>query len=326
MKKAVFVTGGAGYIGSHNCKELFKNGFLPITFDNLSESTKESVKWGPLIEGDINDSDKLNFYLNKYKPIALMHFAANALVGESFIAPNKYYKNNVAGTINVLDAMLNNNVKNLIFSSSCATYGNPIFTPITENHPQNPISIYGQTKFFVEQILKDYKRAYNLNYASLRYFNAAGADLDSEIGENRKIETHLIPLAIETALKFNDKLDVYGKNFNTKDGSAIRDYVHVSDIAIAHKKALESILENNDCISLNLGSSKGFSVLEVLKEIENELNTKININFTDKREGDPPILFADCMLAKKVLDWEPKLSDLKTIIKSAVRWHKIKKR
>jgi len=324
VKETVLVTGGAGYIGSQNCKYL-SDKFIPITYDNLSEGSENAVKWGPLVKGDIKDLDKLNFTIDKYKPKAVMHFAANALVGESVINPQKYYENNVYGTLNLLNAMLNKGIKYFIFSSSCATYGNPIFSPITEKHPQNPISPYGKSKYMIEQILKDYSKAYGLNYVILRYFNAAGADLDGEIGENRKEETHLIPLAIDTALKINPILNIYGSDFDTKDGTAIRDYIHVQDLALAHIKALFYLLENQKSLMLNLGSEKGFSVLDIIKEIKSLTKKNIKVNLTKKRDGDPSILLANCSLAKKVLNWHIKYSDLKTIITSAIKWHEKKK-
>jgi UDP-glucose-4-epimerase GalE len=324
-KETVLVTGGAGYIGSQNCKYLYNNNFIPITYDNLSEGNKYAVKWGPLIEGDINDFDKLNDTIKKYKPKAVMHFAANALVSESVLNPRKYYENNVCGTLNLLSAMLDNDVKYIIFSSSCAAYGKPIFSPITEEHPRNPMSAYGKSKYMIEQILEDYNKAYGLNYISLRYFNASGADLETQIGEDRKLETHLIPLAIDTALGINPFLNVYGTDFNTKDGTAIRDYIHIEDIASAHIKSFYHILKNQRSLTLNLGSEVGYSVLEVIKEIEKHTQKKLNIILSKRRLGDPPVLFANASLAKKVLRWEPKFSDLKTIIMTAIKWHKKKK-
>ncbi len=323
-KETILVTGGAGYIGSQNCKLLAKHNFIPVTYDNFSEGNKYAVKWGPLVKGDIRDNDKLNATIKKYKPKAVMHFAASALVAESVANPQKYYENNVLGTLTLLDVMLNNDIKYLIFSSSCATYGNPIFSPITEEHPQKPITAYGKSKYMIEQILQDYNKAYDLKYLCLRYFNAAGADLDGEIGEDRKVETHLIPLAIDTALGIYPILNIYGTDFDTKDGTAVRDYIHTLDIAWAHLKALFYILEQKKSLMLNLGSEKGYSVLEVVNEIEKLTQTKININLTHKREGDPSILFAKACLAKKNLNWTAKFSDLNTIITSAIKWHKKK--
>lgn len=324
-KETILVTGGAGYIGSQNCKHLANNNFIPITYDNLSEGNEYAIKWGPFVQGDIRDSDKLDSTIKKYKPKAVMHFAANALVAESVVNPKKYYENNVLGTLNLLDVMLKNNIKYLIFSSSCATYGNPMFSPITEDHPQNPISAYGKTKYMIEQILKDYDKAYDLKSISLRYFNASGADLNTDVGEDRKVETHLIPLAIDTALGIHPVLNIYGTDFNTKDGTAVRDYIHTIDLAQAHLKSLFYILDQKKSLMLNLGSENGYSVLEIVTEIEKLLQIKINKNFTQKRDGDPSTLFADSSLSKKTLNWKPEYSDLNTIITSAIKWHKKKK-
>ncbi|MBI5346418.1 MAG: UDP-glucose 4-epimerase GalE [Chlamydiae bacterium] len=317
----VLVTGGAGYIGSHTCKALKKEGFKPVTFDNLSEGHEYAVKWGDLVKGDLLNKENLDFAFNKYQPKAVIHFAANALVSESMKNPQKYYQNNVSGTLNLLSAMNEYGVKNLIFSSSCATYGHPNYTPICEKHPQVPISPYGRSKLMIEQILLDFQKAYQMNFVSLRYFNAAGADLESEIGEHHKTETHLIPLAIDTALNIYDVLHVYGFDFDTKDGSAIRDYIHVNDLAAAHVKALNYILKIPESIFLNLGSEKGYSVLEIVKTIETLCKTKVKTNIGAKREGDPAVLFAKTNLAKKLLSWEPKHSDIKTIITTAWQWH-----
>ncbi|NGX34931.1 MAG: UDP-glucose 4-epimerase [Candidatus Anoxychlamydiales bacterium] len=325
MKKPILVTGGAGYIGSQNCKELAKKGFHPITFDNLSTGNKSFIKWGPFFEGDLKDGDRLNWVLKKTKPTAVMHFAANALVPESMQNPKKYYENNVIGTLNLLNAMLENNIRYLIFSSSCATYGHPKFSPMCENHPQDPISPYGKSKYMIEQILKDYKKAYNLKYVTLRYFNAAGADLDTEIGEHRDQESHLIPLAIDTALGINSNLNVYGSDYDTKDGTAIRDYIHVQDLALAHTRSLNYLFDQNHSLELNLGSEEGFSVLEIINAIERITNTKISLKFLPRREGDPEMLFATSKKAKKHLNWDAKFSDLKTILTSAIKWHKKKK-
>jgi len=325
QKNTILITGGAGYIGSQNCKCLANHNFIPITYDNLSEGNKYAVKWGPFIEGNINDTDRLNNAIKKYKPKAVMHFAAKALVEESIIDPKKYYENNVLGTLNLLNVMLSNNIRYLIFSSSCATYGNPLFFPITETHPQNPISSYGKSKYMIEQILQDYDQAYDLKYVSLRYFNASGADLDEEIGEDRKQETHLVPLAIDAAFGNSKILNIHGTNFDTKDGTAIRDFIHNIDIARAHRKALLYILEQKKSINLNIGSEKGYSVFEIINEIEKHRQCKINITLSKKRPGDPPILFADSSLAKKTLNWRPKYSNLNTIITSAIKWH-IKKK
>jgi UDP-arabinose 4-epimerase len=316
----VLVTGGAGYIGAHVCKALNMAGFVPVTYDNLSAGHKSAVKWGPLVIGELIDKEKLKETFNKYLPIAVMHFAANALVGESTVNPQKYYHNNVIGTLALLEIMLSCNVKKLIFSSSCATYGDPIHLPMNEAHPQNPINPYGRSKLMIEQILKDFSAAYQLRFASLRYFNAAGADLDGQIGEDHHPETHLIPLVIQTALNLREQIEVFGDDFDTKDGSAVRDYIHVNDLASAHLKALQFILDNQEDLILNLGAGQGFSVFEIIKEVESFCKKRINFKIVGRREGDPPTLLADIQKAKKALKWEP-LIPLKVIISSAFNWH-----
>lgn len=319
QKIPILVTGGAGYIGSHVCKALFENGFLPITIDNLSLGHKKLVKWGPLIESDLQNEKTLNIALQKYKPKAIFHLAANAYVSESIKDPQKYYNNNIISTLSLLNQMIKNNIKYLVFSSSCAIFGESKTLPIKEDVEKKPISPYGKSKLMIEEILKDFETAYGLKYFSIRYFNAAGADTD--IGEMHKNETHLIPLIIYALLK-NKNFYVYGNDFPTKDGSAIRDFIHVKDIAIAHIKALFYLFNNNKSEYINLGSDKGFSVFEIIKEIEQYANTKISFIIKEKRVGDPPILFADSLKAKKLLGWKAKNSNIKTIISSAIDWHK----
>jgi UDP-arabinose 4-epimerase len=324
--KSVLVTGGAGYIGSHACKALKAAGYLPVTFDNLSVGHRSAVKWGPLIEADLREKKELQKAFIKYKPIAVMHFAACALVEESIKNPGKYYDNNLFSTLTLLEEMVNFGLKKLIFSSSCATYGIPNFTPITEEHPQSPINPYGKTKLMIEQMLEDYDHTYSLKYVALRYFNAAGADLDSEIGENHKIETHLIPLTIKATQDVNSSINVFGIDYPTKDGSAIRDYIHVVDLIDAHLRSLKYLLKEDQSLKLNLGVGKGYSVLEVVDMVKTITKKDFNVKIEKRRAGDPPILYADCSKAKKFLNWEPKYSDLKTIIRSAWKWHeKLKK-
>src|SRR5882762_25309 len=250
----VLVTGGAGYIGSHTCKALAAAGFFPVSIDNLVYGLEWAAKWGPLIKGDINDRDLLEQVFITYKPVAVLHFAAFAYVGESVNSPDKYYRNNVTGTLTLLDVMLGHGCNNLIFSSTCATYGNPLILPITEDHEQRPINPYGWSKLMIEQIMRDYGRAYDLRFVSLRYFNAAGADPDGEIGEDHDPETHLIPLAIEAALGRRPGLDIYGTDYPTPDGTAIRDYIHVADLAEAHLLALDHLKSGTPRLQLNLGT------------------------------------------------------------------------
>lgn len=322
MKKAVLVTGGAGYIGSCTCQLLAENGFLPITYDNLSTGHAYSVKWGPLIEGDIADTKKLQEVISSYSIDVVVHFASSALVSESVKEPALYYHNNVLGTLSLLEAMRKTDTHNIIFSSSCAIYGIPKKVPILEDEMQNPINPYGKTKLMIEQILSDYSKSYQLNYVSLRYFNAAGADISNLLGENHTEETHLIPLAIESAL-LEKELHIYGDDFPTKDGSAIRDYIHIKDLAKAHLLALFHLESDSTSISCNLGTGIGSSVFEIVSAIETHLNKKIKVTLSPKRDGDPPILFADNTKAYQLLKWKPTFSDLTTIISSACQWHAI---
>jgi UDP-glucose-4-epimerase GalE len=324
MKKKILVTGGAGYIGSHACKALHKAGFIPVTYDNLSVGHSEAVKWGPLIIGDLKDKRLLLQTIQMHRPLAVLHFAANALVGESTKNPLKYYDNNVGGTLSLLETMIEGGINNLIFSSTCATYGNPLRTPINEDHPQAPINPYGKSKLMIEQILADFDRAYGLRSISLRYFNAAGADLEGEIGEDHLEETHLIPLLLFSLLK-DSPLFVFGNDFSTPDGSAIRDYIHVADLADAHVKALLHLLEVGKTNALNLGTGIGVSVLEMIALAEKVCQKKAIFQITQKREGDPPILIADAKKATSLLGWHPQYSSPETILKSAFTWHKNKR-
>ncbi len=322
-KPVILVTGGAGYIGSHICKLLSVRGYLPVVYDNLSEGYAENVKWGPLEIGDLRDPERLREVFKQYKPIAVMHFAALALVGESMSNPAKYYDNNLISTITLLKTMLEFEVKSLVFSSTCATYGVPETETLGESHPQNPINPYGKSKLMIETMLKDCDRAYGFKSVSLRYFNAAGADLDGEIGEKHNPETHLIPLVIQAALGQRENITVFGTDFPTADGSAVRDYIHVRDLAEAHLKALEYLQPREDkkSLFLNLGTGTGFSVLEIIAKVKEYTGKEFTVKYADRREGDPPRLVASNGEALKRLDFELKYSDLKTIILSAFNWH-----
>ncbi|MEI6242327.1 MAG: UDP-glucose 4-epimerase GalE [Chlamydiota bacterium] len=322
----VIVTGGAGYIGCHCCKALYHQGFYPITYDNLSSGHSYAVQWGPLVVGDILDKEKLHQLFSTYRPIAVIHFAALAIVSESMIAPEKYYKNNLAGTLSLLEAMHEFGIKNFLFSSTCATYGNPQFLPITEEHPQDPINPYGKSKWMIEHIIKDYATIHQLRYGILRYFNAAGADPSGGIGENHHNETHLIPKLIEASLQLTPNVPIYGTDFPTRDGSAIRDYIHVEDLANAHVLTLQYLLETKHNLTLNLGTGQGFSVLEIIKALETLLKQKIPVENKEKRAGDPPVLVADNTKVKQILQWEPKISSLDTILLSAWNWHNVLKK
>jgi UDP-arabinose 4-epimerase len=323
MPNTVLVTGGAGYIGSHTCKALAEAGFLPVVYDNLSTGHAYAVKWGPFVQGDLNDKAKLNEAFATFSPKAVIHFAANAIVVESMSNPGKYYRNNVGSTISLLEVMSDHGVKNLVFSSTCATYGDPEFLPITENHPQSPINPYGRTKLMIEQMLPDFDMARNIKSVTLRYFNAAGADLQTVIGENHSPETHLIPTIIHTALGLCRETVVYGTDFNTPDGSAIRDYIHVQDLADAHVSALRWLYLNQKSEQINLGTGKGFSVLEIIEAVQSYTGKKIPVRFESRRPGEPAILTANNTKAIELLRWTPKYSDLQTIIESAWKWHEL---
>jgi UDP-arabinose 4-epimerase len=319
MSDKIFVTGGAGYIGAHTCKTLAKAGYTPIVFDNLSTGHAYAVKWGPFIQADLADRHALNEAFNQYKPKAVIHFAASALVVESVADPGKYYRNNVVNTLNLLEAMKDHGVKKLVFSSTCATYGNPLQTPILEDHPQNPVNPYGKSKLMVEQMIKDFQTAHGLQAVILRYFNVAGADLETHIGENHTPETHLIPSVIQAALGIKDEIVVYGTDFQTPDGSAIRDYIHVNDLADAHVQALN--YPHNDCF--NLGTGTGYSVLEILDAVQKFCGKTLPVRLAARRSGEPAILTADNAKAKNLLNWNPKHSDLTVMIESAWKWHQL---
>ncbi|MGB5616007.1 MAG: UDP-glucose 4-epimerase GalE [Desulfobacterales bacterium] len=318
----ILVTGGAGYIGSHCCKELHRRGHTPITLDNLVYGHRENVKWGPFYEGSINDRQVLAEIFTHHRIQAAMHFAAFAYVGESVTDPKKYYQNNLKGTISLLDALMTNGVKHFIFSSSCATYGIPDRIPIDENHPQQPISPYGKSKFMVEEILKDYSTAYPFDFMSLRYFNAAGADPEGETGEKHDPETHLIPLVLDVAKGRSKSIKVFGTNYDTEDGSCVRDYIHVTDLSDAHVLALEKLLEGHRSEFINLGTGKGYSVLKVIEIASKVTGIDISYEVTDRRPGDPAILIAANDKARRVLGWSPRFPDLDTIVSSAWKWHR----
>ena len=318
----VLVTGGAGYIGSHCCKELHRRGFNPITFDNLVYGFKEFVRWGEFYHGDLGNLQDLEACFNQYRIDAVIHFAAYAYVGESVTDPLKYYENNVRYTIHLLQASLAHDVRYFIFSSSCATYGIPESVPIDETHPLNPINPYGRTKKMIEDILKDCDTAYGLRYNSLRYFNAAGADPEGEIGERHNPETHLIPLILDVAAGKSKGIKIFGNDYPTEDGTCIRDYIHVTDLARAHVLALEGLLGGAASDYFNLGQGQGFSVKEVVEQVSKITGRKIASKYVDRRSGDPPVLVASSSKAKKCLDWHPAYTDLEEIIRTAWNWHR----
>jgi UDP-glucose-4-epimerase GalE len=316
----ILVTGGAGYIGSHTCKVLKSKGYTPVTFDNLVYGHEYAVKWGPFEKGDILSEEQLSKVFEEYRPAAVIHFAAFAYVGESVTEPGKYYKNNVAGTINLLEVMRTFDCSKIVFSSTCATYGIPESVPISEVGAQNPVNPYGRSKLMIEHMLSDYDSAYGMKHVALRYFNAAGADPDGEIGEDHTPETHLIPLAIEAALGRREHLEVYGTDYNTSDGTAIRDYIHVTDLADAHLKALDMLQRENRSDQINLGTGSGTSVQDIIEGV-GKCCKGVPVVYGPRRTGDPPLLIADAAKARDVLDWVPQHSELSTIVDTAVLWH-----
>lgn len=316
---AILVTGGAGYVGAQACKALSKAGWLPVVYDNLVHGHAEAVKWGPLEHGDIVDRDRLDAVLAAYRPKAAMHFAAYTSVAESVANPDKYYRNNVAGSLNLLEALRDHGVDRLVFSSTAAVYGAPAIVPIPEGAAKAPINPYGETKFAAEQLLADFVRTDGLKATVLRYFNAAGADPDGDIGERHDPETHLIPLALDSALGKGSPLKLFGGDYPTPDGTCVRDYVHVADLADAHVRALG---EMDGFKAFNLGTGTGASVRQVLDSVERVTGRAVPHAIAPRRAGDPPVLVADPSLAMKELGWVPRLSDLDTIVATAWAWHR----
>src|SRR6516162_2789675 len=321
MSQSVLVTGGAGYIGSHACKVLARAGYQPVVFDNLSRGHREAVRWGPLIEGDLADRNRLIMALETHRIMAVMHFAAFAYVGESVADPAMYYRNNLGGSLSLMEAMRETGVDKIVFSSSCATYGIPAGSPIRETAPQLPVNPYGETKLAIERALHWYGEAYRLRSVSLRYFNAAGADPEGEIGELHEPETHLIPLVLQTALEQRACVDIYGTDYPTADGTAIRDYIHVEDLAEAHLRALEYLSAGGESAALNLGTGTGRSVREVIAAVEAVSGRTVAWRAAERRPGDPPVLVADPSRAAERLGWQAHRSDLQTIIRTAYSWH-----
>ncbi len=317
----ILVTGGAGYIGSHACKALAQAGYTPIVYDNLVYGHESAVKWGPFEQGDILDRSRLDEIIRHYQPTAIMHFAAFAYVGESVEHPGKYYRNNVTGSLTLLEAMRDNNIHNFIFSSTCATYGEPEQVPIPEDHKQAPVNPYGQSKLMIEQMLSDFDVAHKLKSVSLRYFNAAGADPEGETGEDHDPETHLIPLVLDAAIGKRPSITVFGDDYNTPDGTCIRDYIHVTDLADAHVKALKYLEQGGETTHYNLGNGKGYSVKEVIDTAKKITGKKIPVVIGKRRYGDPPRLVGDAARIKKELNWSPEYADLETIIETAWKWH-----
>lgn len=321
-KGKILVVGGAGYIGSHTNMTLAERGHDTVIFDNLVYGHREFVQWGTLVEDDLACPAAIESVFENHKIDAVIHFAAYAYVGESVTDPGKYYVNNVSNTLNLLQAMRKYDVQTIVFSSTCATYGTPEYTPIDEMHPQNPINPYGRTKLMVEQIIEDFSRAYGLRYVLLRYFNAAGADPESRIGEWHDPETHLIPLVLNAAQNPKNSIKIFGTNYDTPDGTCIRDYVHILDLADAHVRVLDYLHDGGRSGSFNLGNGSGYSVREVIDMARTVTGADIEVIETEARAGDPAILVGNADKAKRLLDWAPRYGELSTILDTAWRWHK----
>lgn len=317
MARTVLVTGGAGFIGSHICKALAQEGITPVAFDNLSTGHEDAVRWGPLVRGDIANAPALHCALATWAPECVIHCAAHAYVGESVDSPRKYYTNNVAGSLALLNACLDHKVRGLVFSSSCATYGIPSSLPIREETPQIPVNPYGRTKLIFEMALEDYARAYGMRFVALRYFNAAGADPDGELSERHEPETHLIPRALMAASARLARLDVFGSDYATADGTCIRDYIHVTDLAEAHMAAVRYLVAGGETLRVNLGSGHGTSVAGIVSAIHRLTGHMVPVHYDQRRAGDPPELFADIACAKRTLGFVPAYSDIDTIIRTA---------
>ncbi len=320
----ILVTGGAGYIGSHFVKILNEKDIEVVVLDNLSRGHKEAVPQNVKLEiVDLLDYQNLDKVLNGRNFDAVVHFAAFAYVGESVENPSMYYENNVVGSFNLLKACVKNNIKKFVFSSTCSLYGNPEIIPISENQKTNPINPYAQTKLMIETMLKDFDNSYGLKYVALRYFNAAGADFSGQIGESHEPEPHLIPIVLNTALGKREKVLIFGDDYETKDGTCVRDYIHVNDLGDAHFKAIEYLNNNGKSSVFNLGTGDGNSVKEIIETAERITNTKISFQIVERREGDPAVLIADNKKAKEILGWNNKYQ-LEEIIESAYKWHKNK--
>ncbi|OGT01362.1 MAG: UDP-glucose 4-epimerase GalE [Gallionellales bacterium RBG_16_57_15] len=320
QKSRVLVVGGAGYIGSHMVAMLLARGYGVVTLDNLSTGYREAVLGGEFAQGDLADRGQLERLFSGHPFDAVMHFASFIQVGESVREPAKYYANNVTNTLNLLDSMVTHGVKHFIFSSSAAIYGEPLRLPIGEDHPKQPLNPYGRTKWMVEQILADYDLAYGLKSVSLRYFNAAGADPDGRLGERHEPETHLIPLVLQAASGRRENVQVFGRDYDTPDGTCIRDYVHVEDLCEAHRLALERLLNGAGSAAYNLGKGNGFSVQDVIDTAARITGKPIPVQDGARRAGDPARLVADAQTAKQALGWMPRYPELETIIRHAWQW------
>jgi UDP-arabinose 4-epimerase len=321
---SVLVTGGAGYIGSHICKALSAAWYIPITLDNLSTGHRWAVKWGPLEVGDIRDAYFLHSVMRRYRTTAVLHFAALSLVGESSRRVREYYDVNVGGAIALSQAMEECGVRRLVFSSSCAVYGRPRRLPISEDETGHPLNAYGRTKLAAENLFFDLARADLIDVVALRYFNAAGADFDGEIGEAHDPETHLIPLAIAAAYDKGRELNVFGNDYATPDGTCIRDYIHVMDLASAHIAALRFLRKNRGAHAFNLGTGQGISVREIIASVERVTGRAMAVVERPRREGDPERLYASSIEAQRRLSWTAEFTDIDAIVSSAARWHQLR--
>ena len=316
----VLVTGGAGYIGSHACKALAQAGYTPVVYDNLAYGHEWAVKWGPFERGDIQDRARLDQVIVRHRPVAVLHFAAFAYVGESVTDPAKYYRNNTVGSLSLLEAMQAHGVRDIVFSSTCATYGMPDVLPIAEAAPQRPINPDGASKLMVERMLADFAPAYGMGYLALRYFNAAGADPDGEIGEDHDPETHLIPLVLDAASGRRESIAVFGTDYDTPDGTCIRDYIHVTDLAQAHVLALKALRAGAPSDVFNLGNERGYSVREVIAAVERATGLPVPVKEAPRREGDPAALVADARKARDILGWRPRHAELDDMVRTAWAW------
>jgi UDP-glucose 4-epimerase len=316
----ILVTGGAGYIGSHTCLALAEKGYTPVVYDNLVNGHREFVQWGPFEQGDVRDRERLERAINSHKPAAIIHFAGLIEVAESIANPIAFFENNVAGSVNLFAAALNVGIDKVVFSSTCATYGIPKEIPMRESHPQFPISPYGTSKLIVEQTLRDLDAYQGLRSVILRYFNAAGADVKARIGERHNPESHVIPIAIDVARGKRSLFKIHGSDYPTPDGTCIRDFIHVADLADAHARSIDYLMSGGASIALNLGTGRGTSIKQLVRAIERIANVKLPVELAARREGDPPELVADNTRAKAALQWQPAYG-LEGIVKSAWNWH-----
>lgn len=320
MRKTILVAGGAGYVGAHACLALAEAGFSPVVYDNLSSGHADFVQWGALEVGDIRDAARLDAVIARHAPAAVLHFAGLIEVGESVRAPGRFYDINVAGSLTLIEAARRGGVEAMVFSSTCATYGDPVRLPMDEDHPQAPLNPYGRTKLVIEQALADYSTYAGFRSVCLRYFNAAGADEAGRIGERHEPETHAVPLALQTALGQRQGFCLYGDDYDTRDGTAVRDYVHVSDLADAHVRALTYLLEGGRTTAVNLGTGAGTTVRELIETVRRTTNRPFPVAVAARRAGDAPCLVADNSRAREVLGWTPTRT-LDDIVRTAWRWH-----